>query len=225
MTNQYKKVYEHLDTGDLYQIADGAAGRQVSLSGEKTLTLVPATCQTGEHPASGSAPAGGTTPYALLNEMHALTLVVTRQELEKLFKPRTDLRCRGNTPLPELMKQYEAEMCNFTDAEHMIACALRLSDTMRDSQARCLLYSLARALQGFVSSPTGLPGKRGLVEFTGYGIHNQLLNELESLKDQARLRENDLLKDELTRTRAGSAAEAYAYCQQRLMCYSGGQPA
>lgn len=54
------------------------------------------------------------------------------------------------------------------------------------------------------------------VEYTGYGVHNQLLTELEDLKDSARLRANDLLRDELDRVRAQATADAYAYCQHRL---------
>lgn len=54
--------------------------------------------------------------------------------------------------------------------------------------------------------------------FTGYGIHNNLLNELQELKDTATLRANDLLADELVKERAKATAAAYDYCMQRLMC-------
>lgn len=52
---------------------------------------------------------------------------------------------------------------------------------------------------------------------TGYGIHNKLLDELEELKQLSQLRANDLKADELTRARAQATADAYAYCQHRLM--------
>lgn len=55
------------------------------------------------------------------------------------------------------------------------------------------------------------------VRYTGYGIHNGLLDELEELKQSAQLRANDLRADELTRAKAQASAEAYGYCQQRLM--------
>jgi len=55
------------------------------------------------------------------------------------------------------------------------------------------------------------------LKYTGYGSHNALLDELEELKQSAQLRANDLQRDELSRARAQASAEAYAYCQQRLM--------
>ena len=57
----------------------------------------------------------------------------------------------------------------------------------------------------------------GLVPYTGYGVLNELLNELEGLKGSATLRANSLKKDEITRAKAQSAADAYGYCQQKLM--------
>lgn len=51
---------------------------------------------------------------------------------------------------------------------------------------------------------------------TGYGNLNELLNDLEALKQQATLRGNDLQADDLTRAQAQAAAGAYAYCQLRL---------
>lgn len=55
-------------------------------------------------------------------------------------------------------------------------------------------------------------------KFTGYGIHNDLLNELQELKDSATLRANDLRADELVKERAKATAAAYDYCMHRLMC-------
>lgn len=52
---------------------------------------------------------------------------------------------------------------------------------------------------------------------TGYDSHNKLLDELEELKQLAQLRANDLKADELSRARAQATADAYAYCQHRLM--------
>ena len=54
-------------------------------------------------------------------------------------------------------------------------------------------------------------------KYTGYGIHNNFLNELEELKELAQLRANDLKADDLTRAKAQATADAYAYCQHRLM--------
>lgn len=56
-------------------------------------------------------------------------------------------------------------------------------------------------------------------KYTGYGDHNDLLNELEDLKQSANLRANDLLRDSDARIRAQATVDAYAYCQQRLMIY------
>lgn len=54
-------------------------------------------------------------------------------------------------------------------------------------------------------------------KYTGYGSHNDFLNELEELKELAQLRANDLKADDLTRAKAQATADAYAYCRQRLM--------
>ena len=56
--------------------------------------------------------------------------------------------------------------------------------------------------------------------FTGYGEFNPLLNEFEDLKESARLRSNDLARDEISRAAAKATAEAYAYCQHRLMWFN-----
>ena len=56
-----------------------------------------------------------------------------------------------------------------------------------------------------------------MTEYTGYGTNNALLNELEGLKLSARLRANDLSKDEIDRAKAEASADAYGYCQLRLM--------
>lgn len=57
--------------------------------------------------------------------------------------------------------------------------------------------------------------------YTGYGVHNALLNELEELKQSAQLRANDLSRDEALRAAANATAQAYAYCQHRLMALEG----
>lgn len=57
---------------------------------------------------------------------------------------------------------------------------------------------------------------------TGYGPANEILDDLEELKDSARLRSNDLMRDELSRATASASADAYAYCQLRLRAVFGG---
>lgn len=57
--------------------------------------------------------------------------------------------------------------------------------------------------------------------YTGYGVHNALLNELEELKQSAQLRANELGRDEVQRAGAQATAQAYAYCQHRLMALEG----
>lgn len=57
------------------------------------------------------------------------------------------------------------------------------------------------------------------IKYTGYKDANSLLDELEELKNSATLRANDLNRSELERAKARSAADAYAFCQLRLMHY------
>lgn len=54
-------------------------------------------------------------------------------------------------------------------------------------------------------------------EFTGYGKLNDLLHELENLKQSAQLRANTLTRDDLERAKSQATADAYGYCQLRLM--------
>lgn len=61
------------------------------------------------------------------------------------------------------------------------------------------------------------PAAQLTVPYTGYGDRNALLDELEELKQSAQARANSLTVDELTRATAQASAQAYAYCQQRLM--------
>lgn len=55
------------------------------------------------------------------------------------------------------------------------------------------------------------------LKYTGYGEFNPLLDELEELKELAQLRANNLKEEELSRAKAQATADAYAYCQHRLM--------
>jgi hypothetical protein len=49
----------------------------------------------------------------------------------------------SDTPIEELLSEYEREGCDHDNIEWLINSALRYVDTMPDSQVRCLLYSLA----------------------------------------------------------------------------------
>ena len=49
----------------------------------------------------------------------------------------------ARTPIQELMAQYAAEGCDFTDIQWARGAAKRLANTMPDSQARCILFALA----------------------------------------------------------------------------------
>ena len=53
----------------------------------------------------------------------------------------------ANTPIQELIKQYEHECCDFSDTAWLVKSALRMAQTMPDSQARCLLYALAKHVE------------------------------------------------------------------------------
>jgi hypothetical protein len=48
-----------------------------------------------------------------------------------------------NTPISELLQEYAAEDCDFTDIEAVIKTAERYVATMPDSHVRCLLHVLA----------------------------------------------------------------------------------
>lgn len=53
-----------------------------------------------------------------------------------------------NTPIDELMAQYESEGCNFSDQGYVKRSAERLVKTMPDSFVRCLVYALSKQIAG-----------------------------------------------------------------------------
>lgn len=50
----------------------------------------------------------------------------------------------NNTPIDQLLAEYEAENCDFRDVDFLVSASYRYVQTMPDSQVRCLLYSLAK---------------------------------------------------------------------------------
>ena len=53
----------------------------------------------------------------------------------------------SNTPIKELLAEYEAEGCDFGNLDFIVTAAERYVQTMGDGQARCLLYSLAKVVR------------------------------------------------------------------------------
>lgn len=53
----------------------------------------------------------------------------------------------ARTPIKELLAQYAAEGCDFSDLRWLRGTARRLATTMPDSQARCILFALAEQLE------------------------------------------------------------------------------
>lgn len=49
-----------------------------------------------------------------------------------------------NTPIDQLIAEYEAENCDFGNLDWLVRASYRYMDTMQDSQVRCLLYALAK---------------------------------------------------------------------------------
>lgn len=52
----------------------------------------------------------------------------------------------NNTPILQLMKEYEEECCNFDDIRNLVKISLAYVDRMEDCQVRCLLFAMARRL-------------------------------------------------------------------------------
>ena len=50
----------------------------------------------------------------------------------------------SNTPIEQLLEEYESEGCDHSNIEWVADAAMRYVSTMEDSQVRCLLYALAR---------------------------------------------------------------------------------
>ncbi|CAJ0705893.1 hypothetical protein [Ralstonia holmesii] len=79
------------------------------------------------------------------------TNLFTAVQAEAMFRHAMGLGDTGavaeeeaNTPINTLVKQYEAEDCEFTDMTRMAEVAMQYVDGMEDSHARCLLYKMAQ---------------------------------------------------------------------------------
>lgn len=152
-----RKVYRHRATGGLWVIERGDLGRQVSLAGERCYTLHPVRHlkdrSTGE-PASLSM---SDTAYDLLHENHALDLVVTAAELAAEFETMPELGAKQNSDIEELVAEYEAECCDFSDMSWVVLIALMAVRNLPDSQSRCTLYALAKHVESTLPEPVVVP--------------------------------------------------------------------
>ena len=143
-----KKIFEQKITGDLYQL--NSTEVQVSLKGERFFALTHASnivSRTTGLPVETTVENDyKDSPYEVLNKQHASSFILSQSEFESDFTLRLDIQSQGNSPIRDLMDRYEEEECDFSDSEFLVRSALRLTDTMSDSQARCILYALALEL-------------------------------------------------------------------------------
>lgn len=65
----------------------------------------------------------------------------------------------GNTPIAELLTQYEAENCDHSNLPWVSHAAQRYVQSMADSQVRCLLHVLSVEMQKRVKWQGGSPGR------------------------------------------------------------------
>lgn len=153
-----RNVYQQHSNGARYVISAGHLGRQVGLDGARYFTLEPAGAVvdrlSGLPVAWGERENNEKDAYALLNESHALRLIVSQKELEEHFAIQAGWTSLGNSPIHELMAQYTQERCDFTDALWVANASQRLVASMPDSQVRCLLHALsAKALDAMSTAP------------------------------------------------------------------------
>lgn len=89
-----------------------------------------------------------------------------------------------NTPIEKLLAEYEDECCDHSNLTWVKRAALRYVETMQDSQIRCLLYTLANAVDNKrwipvteQMPPMGMPVRvlanaRGAEAIAWYGSHD-----------------------------------------------------
>lgn len=70
------------------------------------------------------------------------------QLLASLSAPKRHERPKGNSPIEELLAEYEADGCDHSDLHWVRAAARRYVETMEDSQIRCLLHVLSAHKSG-----------------------------------------------------------------------------
>ena len=98
-----------------------------------------------EHGAAVSGPAAASAPFA-----------------------RNDSGKRKNTPIADLMAQYTAENCDFTDMDWVRKAAMLYVDRMEDCQVRCLLHALVSETQRSPDAWRYRYGKDGGWKYTEY---------------------------------------------------------
>jgi hypothetical protein len=88
-----------------------------------------------------------------------------------------------------------------------------------DAALKELLYRHSEALieAARASLPAAATAAGG--GYTGYGCLNDILNTLSELRDKARLRADDLLRDEVSRAKSEGAADTYAAAIQFLITF------
>lgn len=110
---------------------------------------------------------------------------------------------KKNIPIEELLAEYTAENCDFTDIEWVIKTTNRLILTLPDAQSRCLLHVLAGKMEDAVKEIESLKAeieklKEGLPEHK-HTIRNQdklILSLNNKLKGYQKItKEHDELKD------------------------------
>ena len=55
----------------------------------------------------------------------------------------------GNTPIEQLMAQYEHDGVDHNNVQFLIGAAYRYVQTMEDCQVRCLLHAMAKKLENW----------------------------------------------------------------------------
>lgn len=138
-----REVLRQRSSGELYVVRDGQLGRIIDQHGQRHYVLEPAFNLVDDQGQPRPELESVEWQYELLMAHLASSLSVSQRELDSDFETVPRLFARQNSDIESLLRAYAAEGNDFSDAQWLVRCAKRLSLTMPDSQARCLLHALA----------------------------------------------------------------------------------
>ncbi len=141
-----QKVFRHLATGDLYVLENGALGtHQPPMGLDGTSYRILTQPHTLVSALSGDVAPKYMGDYEALRPTHSFELVVSSTQFDRDFEHAPEWIHVRNTPIDQLVAEYEAECCDFSDLDWVAQVSMRYASTLHDSQVRCLLYAMARA--------------------------------------------------------------------------------
>ena len=152
-----REVFKHTLTGDLYAVKSGYMNRLIDFTGTRYVTIEPVNRLFDLKTEKQIPDSERSCQYEVMNGRLAYEMVVSKADFDSQFVEVPELGALQNSDVEGLLRLYEQEGQKFSDIPGMVSRALLAVESMRDGQARCSLYALAKHVEA------GLPQKNGTV--------------------------------------------------------------